>query len=90
MRQTEWGDLYAGTDAFTNRQLARMDFADVIETNRDKALRGGVVVVTDNRLREMQQQAVHREGEVYHWHWAAVLNELEWRRKFMDSLERRI
>lgn len=57
------------------------------ETNREKALRGGIVIVTDARLKEMQTQAVSHEGitsaPVYHWHWAAVLNELEWRRKFM-------
>ena len=54
------------------------------ETNRDKALRGGIVVVTDARLKEMQEQAVRHEGvtaePVYHWHWAAVLNELVARR----------
>jgi hypothetical protein len=59
------------------------------ETNREKALRGKVVVVTENRLKEMKVQAVLFEGitanPVYHWHWSAVLNELEWRRKFMDS-----
>lgn len=50
------------------------------ETNRDKALRGEVVRVSESRLVEMQIQAIECEGvtatPVYHWHWAAVLNEL--------------
>jgi hypothetical protein len=50
------------------------------ETNRDIALRGGVVLVTDGRLKEMQEHAVRFEGltthPVSHWHWAAALNEL--------------
>jgi hypothetical protein len=48
------------------------------ETNRDKALRGEVVRVTDSRLKEMQQQAITQEGfgpYRYHWHWAALVNE---------------
>jgi hypothetical protein len=49
------------------------------ETNRDKALRGEVVKVTDGRLLEMQAQTIAREGvsdNLLHWHWAAVINEL--------------
>ena len=49
------------------------------DTNRDKALRGEVVKVTDDRLKEMQRQAIAFEGlgdGHYHWHWAAALNEL--------------
>ena len=50
------------------------------ETNRDKALRGVAVKVTDGRLQEMRTQAIRNEGipleTVYHWHWAAALNEL--------------
>jgi hypothetical protein len=49
------------------------------ETNRDKALRGEVVRVTDSRLKEMQQQAIKQEGfgpDRYHWHWAALVNEM--------------
>jgi len=49
-------------------------------TNRDRALRGEVVKVADGRLLEMQRQAVTNEGiaaePVYHWHWAAAINEL--------------
>lgn len=54
------------------------------ETNRDKVLRGEVVLVTNGRLREMQQQAIRFEGigdGTYHWHWAAVMNELLARRE---------
>lgn len=53
------------------------------ESNRDKVLRGEVVKVTDDRLREMQSQAIALEGVgdgTYHWHWAAVLSELIARR----------
>ena len=53
------------------------------ESNRDKVLRGEVVVVSDGRLREMQEQAIRLEGigdGTYHWHWAAVMNELIARR----------
>lgn len=50
------------------------------DTHRDMALRGEVVIVTLKRLKEMQQQAVQFEGvtaePVYHWHWAAIINEL--------------
>jgi len=57
----------------------------VIDTNRAKALRGEVVRVSDSRLVEMQIQAIECEGvtpnPVYHWHWAAVLNELAALRK---------
>jgi hypothetical protein len=53
---------------------------DCDETNRDKALRGVVVKVTPERLREMRTQAIRNEGvayeTIYHWHWAAALNEL--------------
>jgi hypothetical protein len=52
----------------------------VADTNRDLALRGDVVRVSDRRLKEMQSQAIQFEGfaaePVYHWHWAAVVNEL--------------
>lgn len=51
-----------------------------VETNRDKVLRGEVVKVSDKRLLEMQEQTIFYEGvtdnPVYHWHWAAVINEL--------------
>jgi len=53
------------------------------ETNRDKVLRGEIVLVTTGRLREMQAMAIAREGigeGDYHWHWAAVMNELVARR----------
>lgn len=54
------------------------------DTSRDMALRGEVVIVTLGRLKEMQQQAIAQEGvtadPVYHWHWAAVINELLWLR----------
>ena len=57
------------------------------DTHRDMALRGEVVIVTLGRLKEMQQQAVQFEGvtaePVYHWHWAAVLNELVALRKIV-------
>lgn len=49
------------------------------DTNRDKVLRREVVKVSDGRLREMQAQAISFEGVgdyEYHWHWAAVVNEL--------------
>lgn len=50
------------------------------DTSRDMALRGEVVIVTLGRLKEMQQQAIAQEGvtadPVYHWHWAAIVNEL--------------
>lgn len=53
------------------------------ESNRDKVLRGEAVKVTDDRLREMQRICVANEGvgyESFHWHWAAVVNELIARR----------
>ena len=57
------------------------------ETNREKALRGEVVRVSDSRLVEMQIQSIECEGvtptPVYHWHWAAVLNELVALRKIV-------
>ena len=50
------------------------------DNNREKVLRGEVVRVSDSRLVEMQIQSIECEGvtptPVYHWHWAAVLNEL--------------
>jgi len=53
-------------------------------TNRDLALRGEVILVADSRLREMQEQATRFEGvtadPVYHWHYAAIINELIARR----------
>jgi hypothetical protein len=55
----------------------------VSETNRDKALRGEPVIITLPRLKEMQEQAIRHEGhspDEYHWHWAAVVNELLWLR----------
>ena len=56
----------------------------LVAANRDLALRGEVVIVTKARLLEMQQQAIANEGvtadPVYHWHWAAVVNELLWLR----------
>ncbi len=59
------------------------------ETQRDKALNGEVVFVTNTRLWEMQGQAARFEGvtatPVYHWHFAAALNELAWRREVMGS-----
>lgn len=53
-------------------------------TNRDKALRGEIVLVTNGRLQEMREQAIRFEGVgkgTYHWHWAAVMNELIARRE---------
>jgi hypothetical protein len=62
----------------------------VAETNREKVLRGEVVRVSDSRLVEMQIQAVECEGvtanPVYHWHWAAVLNELVALRKIVAKV----
>jgi hypothetical protein len=62
----------------------------VADTNREKALRGEVVRVSDSRLVEMQIQAIQFEGvtpnPVYHWHWAAVLNELAALRKIVAKL----
>ncbi len=59
-------------------------------TNRDRALRHEVVKVADNRLLEMQQQAVAHEGitdnPVYHWHWVAAINELIALRARYDAL----
>lgn len=56
----------------------------MIDTHRDMALRGEPVILTAARLREMQTQAIQCEGvtgnPVYHWHWAAVINELLWLR----------
>lgn len=54
------------------------------ESNRDKVLRGEVVLVTIDRLKEMQEQAIRFEGvgsSEYHWHWAAAINELIGRRE---------
>jgi hypothetical protein len=60
------------------------------ETNRELALRGEVVRVTQGRLLEMQEQAIIAEGvtanPVYHWHWAAVVNELLALRKIVGKL----
>jgi hypothetical protein len=60
------------------------------DTNRDKALRGEVVRVSDGRLVEMQLQAIECEGvtanPVYHWHWAAALNELAALRKIVAKI----
>lgn len=60
------------------------------ETHRELALRGEVVRVTQGRLLEMQEQAIHFEGitadPVYHWHWAAVVNELLALRKIVGKL----
>ena len=60
------------------------------ETNREKVLRGEVVRVSDGRLVEMQIQAIECEGvtpnPVYHWHWAAVLNELVALRKIVAKV----
>lgn len=54
------------------------------ESNHEKVLRGEVVNVTDKRLREMQTQAIASAkcGDYlgFHWHWAAVVNELIARR----------
>jgi hypothetical protein len=63
--------------------MANNDKSSKDESNRDKALRGEVVLVTDERLSDMQSQAIALEGvdcDSYHWHWAAVLNELIARR----------
>ena len=54
------------------------------ETNRDKVLRGEVVRVSDKRLLEMQEIAIKLEGvspHEYHWHFAAVINELIFARR---------
>jgi hypothetical protein len=65
---------------------AQSSFASLhpTETNRDKALRGEAVHVSDRRLQEMRDQAIRHEGvtadPVYHWHWAAIVNELMIRR----------
>ena len=53
------------------------------KTHRDMVLRGEPVIVTLGRLKEMQEQAIKFEGvgeRDYHWHWAAVVNELLWLR----------
>lgn len=59
-------------------------------TNRERALGGEVVRVSDDRLIEMQIQSVECEGitpnPVYHWHWAAVLNELAALRKIVAKV----
>jgi len=62
-------------------------------TNREKALNGEAVQVTDGRLREMQRIAVANEGAgecLYHWHWVAVVNELIERRAEVSRLQARI
>jgi hypothetical protein len=62
------------------------------DTNRARALRGEVVRVSEGRLIEMQIQAIQFEGvtaePVYHWHWAAVLNELVALRRIVAELAR--
>ena len=62
------------------------------ETNREKALRGEVVRVSAGRLREMQSLTVLCEGiaetPVYHWHFAAALNELAALRKIVAAAAR--
>ena len=71
--------------------MSRFDAVLESETNRSKALRGEVVLVTNERLEEMQEQAVRDEGvgyADYHWHWAAIINELIAHRKSM-KLKRR-
>jgi len=74
---------HAGIDAVVREALGeaapRDETAPADETNRDKALRGEVVVISEARLREMREQAIRFEGigdGTYHWHWAAALNEL--------------
>jgi|HubBroStandDraft_4_1064222.scaffolds.fasta_scaffold01735_11 hypothetical protein len=60
-------------------------------TNRDKALRGEAVLITDGRLLEMREQAIRFEGVgegTYHWHWAAAMNELIARRAEIERLTR--
>ena len=60
-------------------------------TNRDKALAGEVIKVSDKRLEEMQRQAVQFEGidtGHMHWHWAAAVNELIDLRKGGEPKER--
>ena len=61
-------------------------------SNRERALRGEVVRVSDSRLVEMQIQSIEFEGvtaePVYHWHWAAVLNELVALRKIVAEVAR--
>lgn len=63
-----------------------------METNREKALRGEVVRVSAGRLREMQSLTVICEGiaetSVYHWHFAAALNELAALRKIVAAAAR--
>lgn len=62
------------------------------ETNREKALCGEVVRVSDKRLLEMQEQAIVAEGitdrPVFHWHWAAVVNELIALRRIVKAAAR--
>ena len=68
--------------------MSRFDSVVEIETNRDMVLRGEAVAVTDGRLKEMQRQAIQFEGigvGLFHWHWAAAINELIARRKSMPQ-----
>lgn len=62
------------------------------ETNRDKVLRGEAVRLNDDRLREMQRQAIAHEGvaplRTLHWHWAAMVNELIALRSADETTER--
>lgn len=61
-------------------------------TNREKALLGEVVLVTDSRLVEMQKQVIRGEGVgegSYHWHWAAVINELIAKRFALEKVRDR-
>jgi hypothetical protein len=62
------------------------------DTNRAKAMRGEVVRVSDKRLFEMHEQAVMHEGvtanPVYHWHWAAITNELIALRRIVKAAAR--
>lgn len=51
------------------------------ESNRDRALRGAPVSLTDARLKELQAYVIRHEGlalgpTVFHWHYAAAFNEL--------------
>jgi hypothetical protein len=61
-------------------------------TPRCMALRGQVVRVSEKRLLEMQAQAIRFEGitgePVYHWHFAAALNELAALRKIVAEAAR--
>jgi len=66
-------------DEIFEEAAPRDETAPADETNRDKALRREVVIISEARLREMRDQAIKFEGidfGSYHWHWAAALNEL--------------